>query len=299
MKEKILTSHELYNFYIIEKLSLRDVAKRLNCSSGTVRKYMKKYNIPRRTKNEALSGEKNPMYGKAHSFESRLKIINKLKITNALPEIHKKRSEACSGEKNGMYGKTQSDEVNKKSSERLKELWKQEWFVQKCKEKNRSPEARKRFSDLAKTRIGNKNSFFGKHHTEDAKAKISKKNTGRFLGKNGSNWQGGKTKLNILIRNSQEYIKWRKIVFERDNYICQNCGKKGGHLHVDHIVPFALIIKKNNITSLMQAKNCLELWDENNGRTLCIDCHKKTLSYAGRCKNFKLEENNMVKICQT
>lgn len=29
---------------------------------------------------------------------------------------------------------------------------------------------------------------------------------------------------------------------------------------------------------------CEELWDLNNGRTLCIDCHKKTETWGGKTK---------------
>ncbi len=31
---------------------------------------------------------------------------------------------------------------------------------------------------------------------------------------------------------------------------------------------------ENNITSFEQALKCLKLWDINNGRTLCLNCHK-------------------------
>lgn len=89
-------------------------------------------------------------------------------------------------------------------------------------------------------------------------------------------WRGGITKLNKKIRESFQYTIWREKNFKRDNYTCQLCGQKGGKLQVDHIIPFALILKENNIKSLQEAFLCLHLWDMNNGRTLCINCHKKT-----------------------
>ena len=76
------------------------------------------------------------------------------------------------------------------------------------------------------------------------------------------NWQGGLTKLNAKIRNSFEYEEWRKSVFERDNYTCQHCGQIGGYLHADHIKPFSLFPDLR--------------FELSNGRTLCLDCHKKT-----------------------
>lgn len=82
------------------------------------------------------------------------------------------------------------------------------------------------------------------------------------------NWKGGVTKPNQAFRNSQAYKKWRKSVFERDNYTCVWCGQRGGQLNADHIKAFAVYYESR-----------LEL---SNGRTLCIDCHKKTPNYAGK-----------------
>ena len=42
-----------------------------------------------------------------------------------------------------------------------------------------SEETKKLLSDIAKTRIGDKNSFYGREHTEETKAKISAKNKGK------------------------------------------------------------------------------------------------------------------------
>lgn len=81
-------------------------------------------------------------------------------------------------------------------------------------------------------------------------------------------WKGGITKKNALLRMTRDYRKWRKSVFERDNYTCQLCQRVGVKLHADHIKPFAFFPKlRLNI---------------NNGRTLCVDCHKKTPTYLKR-----------------
>ena len=80
-------------------------------------------------------------------------------------------------------------------------------------------------------------------------------------GQNNPCWRGGITSINKLIRGSLEYEEWRKFCMERDLYTCQDCGQVGGMLHVDHIKPFALYSE-------------LRL-DINNGRTLCIKCHRK------------------------
>ena len=78
-------------------------------------------------------------------------------------------------------------------------------------------------------------------------------------------WRGGITEINILIRSQREYKDWRKSVFERDNYTCQSCYKRGGEMQADHIKQFAYHPE-------------LRL-DLNNGRTLCLDCHRKTETF--------------------
>jgi transposase len=92
-----------------------------------------------------------------------------------------------------------------------------------------------------------------------------------------------KTCLYDQIRGTQENRKWRKQVLDRDNNSCVVCGSKE-HLNADHIKSFAETIKENKITEKQQAVDCMELWDINNGRTLCESCHKKTPSYGKRIK---------------
>ena len=65
-------------------------------------------------------------------------------------------------------------------------------------------------------------------------------------------------------------------VFERDNWTCQNCWIRGGDLEAHHIDSFSNIISRNNITSFLDGLDCLELWNINNGQTLCKKCHNIT-----------------------
>lgn len=57
--------------------------------------------------------------------------------------------------------------------------------------------------------------------------------------KNHYNWKGGITPKNKKIRHSLKSVTWRKNVFNRDDYIDQKTGIKGGKLVVHHILNFA------------------------------------------------------------
>lgn len=109
--------------------------------------------------------------------------------------------------------------------------------------------------------------------TEFKKGMISL-NKGRF-GELSPNWRGGRTKIAELIRKSEEYKKWRLKVYLRDNFTCQSCRKRG-NIEVHHIKELVKIIMENNIKNFNDAIICKELWDLNNGVTLCKDCHNLT-----------------------
>ncbi len=268
--------------YLVEQLSLREVAADAGVAPGTVRYYMRKYRIPRRTQSEALSGDKNPMHGKAHTEDAKKRIVETLRQTNLDPEVIARRRACNQGVNNPMYGRTHTDEVKEASRQRLAETRNTPAFEQAHCEAMARPEVREALSQAASSRTGERNSFHGKTHTAETKAKISKANMGRFRGENGSNWQGGITPLRLAIRGCTKALAWRKAVFERDDYTCVLCGKRGGELNADHVVPFSKILRDAGVTTLEQAEALDALWDLANGRTLCVPCHKATDTYCGR-----------------
>jgi len=74
-------------------------------------------------------------------------------------------------------------------------------------------------------------------------------------------WGGFKESINSLVRKSVYYQNWRKSVFERDDYTCQKCNKKGSYLHAHHIKQFSKYPELR--------------FNIDNGITLCKDCHIK------------------------
>jgi len=100
-------------------------------------------------------------------------------------------------------------------------------------------------------------------------------------GEKSVHWKDGATELYRAIRVSTQYIKWRKDVFSSCGTKCVFCGETK-NLHVDHIKSLKDIIKENSIKTIIEARNTKCLWDINNGRVLCFDCHKLTDTYGVR-----------------
>jgi endogenous inhibitor of DNA gyrase (YacG/DUF329 family) len=124
-----------------------------------------------------------------------------------------------------------------------------------------------------KIKLNHSHYWIGKKHTEE---QIKKETVGLKKYQSGSNhwnWKGGITPLLRKLRFVKKYYVWRTTVFERDRYTCVLCGQISGKLNADHIIRFAELVYK---------KDWKKLWDVDNGRTLCVDCHRRTDSYARR-----------------
>ena len=151
--------------------------------------------------------------------------------------------------------------------------------------------------------LGNKNHNFGKHPSLETLKKLSQVRTGKKQSRetiakrvtsrkgyrhsaetrkklsqiriskkiNGEkiwNWKGGVTLINQKIRDSVEYKLWREAVFTRDGFVCILCKTKKSPFNADHIKSFAHYPELR--------------FSIDNGRTLCVPCHKTTNNYGGK-----------------
>lgn len=119
-----------------------------------------------------------------------------------------------------------------------------------------SPESRKKISRTMK----------GVKKSEETKAKMHAYHTSS----KSHLWKGGVTVLHRGMRMSYEYRLWRIAVFQRDRFTCVFCGfksrgRKPSDIHADHIKSFAYYPELR--------------FAIDNGRTLCIPCHKITENF--------------------
>ena len=79
-------------------------------------------------------------------------------------------------------------------------------------------------------------------------------------------WEGFVSDERKKFMSSTEYTQWRTSVFERDNYTCQECGRRGGgiYLNCHHILPYR---------DHPEPEYSLNI---DNGITLCEKCHRET-----------------------
>lgn len=87
------------------------------------------------------------------------------------------------------------------------------------------------------------------------------------LGAKRYNWKGGISSENVRIRTSLYMKLAREACFERDDYTCRSCGRRGGKLNAHHVWPFQRFPElKFEVSNLV---------------TLCKECHHHFHKTAG------------------
>ncbi len=103
--------------------------------------------------------------------------------------------------------------------------------------------------------------------------------TAELVGPKAPRWKDGSSLIRERAKVGYKLSLWRKKVFKRDYYTCQQCSKKG-ELHAHHIKSFADYPKLRFSIS--------------NGVTLCIHCHGKVHG-----KDFTTRNKTQCKSCKT
>jgi len=103
------------------------------------------------------------------------------------------------------------------------------------------------------TNKGQLNPFFGKKHSKITKEKISGPRES-MRGENHPRWNPSKK-----VREIRELREWRTLIFERDDWTCQSCYKRGIEIQAHHLDSY------NRNPHLRK--------DIDNGKTLCKNCH--------------------------
>lgn len=243
----------------------------------------------RNEKGQFVKGSKDHnMSGLGHGFNGRHTSESKLKM-----------SLAKKGRVSTFKGKHHSDETRAKMSQIKKgkkqtEQWKKQHF-ERMKNFKHTEESKIKMSLISRGKkknydIWNKNTKgLTKPNSMSFKKGIIPWNKGKpskLSRENHYNWKGGLTKLSSQIRTCLRYKQWHKEVLSIDWFKCIECNSKKD-LEVDHIKPFSIIMQENKIKTLKEALACEELWNTDNGRTLCFECHKKTDTYGRKANNYK------------
>ena len=126
------------------------------------------------------------------------------------------------------------------------------------------------------------------NHKSDCQCCICKAKRGEMKREKCNLWKGGITSLRGYIKGLLEYKEWRNKVYEKDNFTCQECLKRGVKLNCHHIKPFSKILQEflnhypqfspieDKETLLRLTITWKDFWDVDNGITLCEKCHNLT-----------------------
>ena len=210
------------------------------------------------------------------------------------PELIKHLSEINSGENHPKFGKKDSDETRQKKSDALTGKPKSDEHKQNISiantgktrsdefKENKAIEMLQFYKDHpevadAKSQPGENNPNFGNKWTLEQRIALSCKNRDISI----EEFDGFSGLYSSEFYTSEDHIQWRNQVFTRDDYTCQECGKRGGDLNAHHLLPF------RDYPDSQFSLN------PKNGITLCLNCHRETFGkeYEYWCRYFDIANN--------
>jgi hypothetical protein len=145
--------------------------------------------------------------------------------------------------------------------------------------------------------VGKPSLFKGKKHSLESKIQMSKSRR-KLEVFDCFAYDSKERKELIKIRGCYSYKQWRIKILSRDLYTCQVCGTKEGKIQIDHYPKeFRTIIAENNINTLEEAMTCSELWDINNGRAICYNCHIKKHPWVVKAYLKQITKTNQLITC--
>ena len=260
--EKYKNKDWLIDQYWNENKSLSSIAKEVGVSTSIIGRYMKRFEIKRRTISESNSCKNNGSFvgGLIEDYEwVKLKIDSKASIRNIAVEANVSvRTSARWIKIHGL--KASGERKTPKGSDNPR------WTGNRiCK--------------CGKEKKGHKAKLCGECH------RVNLKNR---KGKLSKTWKGI-ADITSSVR-TRVMPAWRKSVFEKDNYQCIKCkDSKGGNLEAHHIKRFSVIIRdviksrkdlsieniEDRLTLIDFICNNEEINSIENGLTLCKKCHRE------------------------
>lgn len=237
----MLSKEELEKLYIAERKTGDEIASIAGVSSPqTIYNWLDKYGIERRDRSSC----QNPFY------------IDKDTLMELY--INKKYTSEQIGK---MFGASKVTIL--KFLKKYKINRRNRWYAIAGWGANKPmPESqKKKISEAAKKRVGEKAPRYGAVLSVETRNKIANTLKGKYRDSNNPNWKGGDKYERNQWQSRYEYKEWRKAVFERDCYTCQMCGKKSsGDIEAHHIYTWKNYPEKR--------------FDVENGITLCKKCHR-------------------------
>ncbi len=247
--------NKLFELYVTKRFPTRKTAKLLDVTLSLVAKRLHKYGWMR-TESEGMMGHE---VSESQREKRRIPIDK-----NKLYQLY-----CIEG-----YSTSDLEKVFNADSSTIGNRLKKYGWMRINKEAHNQPKYTKK---LVKANLGKKAS-------KETKEKSSLAHKGLNAREKHPMWKGGITPLNKVIRHSDEYKQWKNFIFDRDNYICQICGERGGKLRANHIKRFA---------------DCPELrFEKNNGIVICDNCdYKLVMGHEKKWEsyfNFNLETRGII-----